>query len=312
MKRSPGDTALEYVACLREGDFPRLVTLHHPDLVCSLLGTSGVSGRYRGRDAFFAHTFKHVLGKLAETDESYLKDYRIGCASDHRAALLLHGGLPTRRGGRYDQHYLQIFHVVDGLIVEIHELLDTVMLETEIFDRTLRQPRSMPAEPLRPSLAIAAAPAPSGRLEPTFSAALAAGEWRTCGATLHEDAVLQIAGSTPMSGTIHGRTAIERYWADHFARYFATGSLKFESGSRLAFQDSGGFCRMAIIQARTHGGADYRQTLGIIGTYRGDSIAALQLYFDTAAEEEQTYNNPLSPGSIPPSSEPFCIESAIA
>jgi ketosteroid isomerase-like protein len=308
MYRSPNDTALEYVACLRTGDFERLVTLHHPDLVCSLLGTSGVSGRYRGRDAFFAHTFKHVLGKLAETPESYLKDYRIGCADEHCAALLLHGGLPTRNGGRYDQHYLQLFHVVDGLIVEIHELLDTVMLETQIFDRTLQHTRTAPSEPLRPALRVAVSPGTSPDLERSFSAALLSGDWLACANALHADAELQVAGSTPISGTVHGASAIARCLTDHVSSHFVPRTVAVGIESRLVCSDASGFCRLATVTARTRRGTAYQQIVGLVGSYRGGGIAALQVYFDTAVEEDQTFENPLSPASVAPSPEPFGIQ----
>ena len=117
MTRTAREAALEYAACLRDGDFQRLLTLHHEDLVCSLLGTTRVSGRYRGRDLFYGHTFKHVLGVIAETDEAYLKSCRIACADERYAVLLLHGGLPTKMGGRYDQNYLQVYRVRDGLVI---------------------------------------------------------------------------------------------------------------------------------------------------------------------------------------------------
>jgi ketosteroid isomerase-like protein len=305
--RSPRDTALEYVDCLRTGDFDRLVTLHHPHLVCSLLGSSGVSGRYHGRDAFFAHTFKHVLGKLAATDECYVKDFRIAGADAERAALLLHGGLPTRNGGRYDQQYLQIFHVVDGLIVEIHELLDTAMVETQIFDRSFRQPRVAPAEGLRPQVSVATAPAATAAFEQRFVDAVQSSDWQALDRLLLDDVELQLAGSTPVSGVFHGRDAVKRHLSSHVDAYFTSGTMRWGAG-RLVTRDKEGFCRLATIEGETKRGMAYHQILGIIGSYRGDAIAALQLYFDTAAEEAQSFDNMLSPALVVPSPEPFSID----
>ncbi len=313
MTRTPGQTALEYVNCLRDGDFPRLVTLHGENLVCSLLGNSRVSGRYRGRDAFFAHTFKYVLGALAETDEVYLKDYRVGCANDRYAALLLHGGLPTRAGGRYNQNYLQIFRVVDGKIREIHELLDSVMLETQIFGKTLAIPRSALQEPLRPT-SVFTAPRPpmtmteASRVEEVFALAFKAADWPGSAAVLHPDAVLQVAGSTPASGIVRGRAAITSHLARHIDEHFVAGSLSVDPGTWLVCADETGFCRMATVRAQLKSGREYHQTLGMCGSYCGDSIGEMHLYFDTASEEEQVFGNPLSGGSSETADEPFSID----
>jgi hypothetical protein len=65
------------------------------------------------------------------------------------------------------------------------------------------------------------------------------------------------------------------------------------------------------IASQTRRGTPYQQILGVVGTYRGDTIAALQVYLDTAAEEEQTFDNPLSPASVAASVEIFSIDSAL-
>ena len=313
MTRTPQQTAVEYVNCLRDGDFPRLVTLHDENLVCSLLGNSRVSGRYRGRDAFFAHTFKYVLGALAETDEVYLKDYRICCANDRYAALLLHGGLPTRSGGRYDQNYLQIFRVVDGKIREIHELLDSVMLETQIFGKTLSIPRSAPSESLRPTSRFSGHRRPTtfadgNIIEKAFAVAFKESDWEGCVAVLHPDAVLQIAGSTPASGVVHGRAAILTHIVKYFESHFKSGSLLVDPSTWLVCADETGFCRLATVSAELKNGQEYRQTLGLCGSYCGDSIGEMHLYFDTALEEAQTFGNLLAGGSSETADEPFSID----
>lgn len=316
MTRSPRETALEYAACLQSGEFERLVTLHHPDLVCSLLGSTLVSGRFRGRDAFYDHTFKHVRGEFADTGEAYHKSSRIACADDQVAVLLLHGGLPTRRGGRYDQNYLQVYRVANGLIVELHELLDTVMLETQIFGKRLAIPRSPPAEPLQPDSRFRSGTglAPAGdaaALAQRFGEALDAASGQVLRTLLHPDAVLQIAGSTPVSGTVRGRDAIALHLAAHFERHFVTGGPRIDAPSRLVCADDRGFCRLATASGQLQDGAPYRQTLGIVGQYAGDSVAELYLYFDAALEERLVFGNPLTGGSVETAPEPFVIDSAL-
>jgi hypothetical protein len=48
--------------------------------------------------------------------------------------------------------------------------------------------------------------------------------------------------------------------------------------------------------------------LGLVGSFCGESISEIHLYFDTAAEEEQTFANALKGGSNETADEPFTIE----
>lgn len=315
MSKTPRDVALAYADCLEAGDFDRLVTLHHPDMVCSLLGRTIVSGCYRGRDAFFAHTFRHVLGQLRGGDEIYLKGARVGCASDSHAALLLHGGLPTVDGGRYDQNYLQLFHVVDGLIVEIHELLDTVMLDTQVFGKRLLRARAPIADPLRPASrshhGAAGAPGAGAALSAAIVAMLVDGRLDALGGLLHADCVVQVSGTTPVSGVIDGAPAIGAALAAHLAA-FRPGSYRCIAPPRPAVVDDDGLCVLAEICGERADGAPYRQILGIVAGVAGDRIAEIHLYFDTAAEEAQSFANPLLGGSDETAPTPFQIAPAFS
>lgn len=313
MPRSPRETTIAWAECLRRGDFPGLVALHHENLVCGLLGHSLVSGRFRGRDAFFAHTIKHVMGSMAETDEVYLKDYRIVCADELYSVMLLHGGLPTRAGGRYDQNYLQVFRVENGLITETHELLDTVMLETQVFLKSLYHARCLVTEPLVPESryqgsAAAISTTMAETLESAFYEALRCSDRVALFATLHPNAVLQIAGTTPASGTIRGRTAIERFLTKYLLDHFRDGLLQIVGSSRLACRDSSGFCRLANVRGELLSGSPYEQIVGVAACFGDGAIVDLYLYFDTAEEERQVFNNPLRGGVSGMGPEPFSID----
>lgn len=311
MTLSAREAAVAWATCLQEGDFKRLVGLHHENLVCNLLGTSRVSGRYHGRDAFFSHTIQNVMGVMAVTDEVYLKGYKIVCADERYSVMLLHGGLPTQAGGRYDQNYLQVFRVDGGLITQTHELLDTVMLETEVFGKRLARQPIVPREPLAPAMKYPGtqhpvAPADADRIEREFSAALLSADRAACVALLHPESVLQIAGSTPASGTIRGRDLIDACLASYVEAHFKPRSLRVDS-NRLACRDSGGFCRLARVSGELLDGRPYSQTIGIAGCFANDAIVEVYLYFDTAEEERQVFDNPLSGGTQDTSPEPFSI-----
>lgn len=295
MRQSARDIAQAYADCLVSGDFDRLVSLHHPDMVCSLLGDTIVSGRYVGRDAFFAHTFKHVLGNLAETDEQYLKDARVACAGGDYAILLLRGGLPTRNGGRYDQNYLQCFRVVDGLVVENHEMLDTAMLETQVYGKKLQQSRPAPAELLVPRRLAARAGndgTPVAPVSEAFLKALHSGDLETLLVQLSLDAVIQIAGATPHSGVVRGRSDFAALVGRELQGY-ASGSLAWNAQPWLVCQDDEGFCVLGDLKAQLADGRPYAQTIGLLAQCRSGEINELYIYFDTAAQERQRWSNPL-------------------
>ena len=49
----------------------------------------------------------------------------------------MQGGGPTVNGGRYDQTYCEIFTIRDGLIIEMHNFFDTVLVEDALFSNRL-------------------------------------------------------------------------------------------------------------------------------------------------------------------------------
>ncbi|MBF7013669.1 hypothetical protein QUC32_02290 [Novosphingobium resinovorum] len=312
MSETPRDIAQAYADCLVSGDFERLVSLHHPAMVCSLLGDTVVSGRYVGRDAFFAHTFEHVLGRLEQTHEQYLKDARVACAGGDYAVLLLRGGLPTRIGGRYDQNYMQCFRVVDGVAVENHEMLDSVMLETQVYGKHLSQPRVAPDELLTPRR-LAAEPFNDGTpVEPVaaaFQTALQSGDLPALRELLSDDVVVQIAGANPHSGVVRTRDAIARLLDLELAGY-RPGSLQWTAGPRLVCQDDEAFCMLAELTAELAYGGPYAQTIGLLAQCRRGLVNELYIYFDTAAQERQRWGNPLDGNNCERAVPPLSIEPA--
>lgn len=295
MNRSPREVAQAYAECLIEGNFDRLVALHHPDLICSLLGDTIVSGRYVGRDAFFAHTFKHVLGRLVQSEEQYLKDARFACAGGDYAVLLLRGGLPTVIGGRYDQNYMQCFRVIGGHIVENHELLDTVMLETQIYGKHLAIPRSAPAEPLAPRRLGSQLENDGTPIEPlaaAFCNALQQANLSAMMAMLAGQVVLQVAGANPHSGCTRTHAGVANLAARETAGY-RPGTLRWVAGPKLLCFDDQAFCILAEAAAELTDGRPYRQTIGLLAQCRSGAVNELYLYFDTAAQERQRWRNPL-------------------
>jgi ketosteroid isomerase-like protein len=295
MAASAREVAQAYADCLVDGDFERLVSLHHPDMVCSLLGDTIVSGRYVGRDAFFAHTFEYVLGRLEQGDEQYLKDARVACAGGDYAVLLLRGGLPTRIGGRYDQNYMQCFRVVGGQVVENHEMLDSVMLEAQVYGKHLKHQRPEPQERLAPRRLAAHRTNDGTPVKPVanaFCAALIAKDLSGIIDLLAVDAVVQIAGSNPHSGVIRSREAAVQLFGQEIAGYRAN-SLRWRSGPRLICHDDEAFCILAELTAELADGSSFEQTIGLLAHCRAGRVNELYIYFDTAAQERQRWSNPL-------------------
>ena len=233
----------------------------------------------------------------------------MACAGGDYAVLLLRGGLPTITGGRYDQNYMQCFRVVDGQVVENHELLDSVMLETQVYAKRLATPRAAPAEPLAPRR-LAAETANDGTpvapIAAAFIAALADAEIGDLLELLAGDVVIQVAGATPHSGAIRGSEAVATVLARELTGY-RPASLRWTAGPRLVCEDDQGFCILAELTAELADGQPYRQTIGLLGQCRGGLVNELHVYFDTAAQERQRWANPLDGAACDRQVEPLSI-----
>lgn len=124
----------EWFDCIARDDGPGAFALFADDIVYDLKGTTPVSGRYQGLksivDDFFTPWRKQIDGSLVVTVTELIGEGERVVALGRGKALTTHG-LP------YDNDYAFVFRVRDGKIVEVIEFLDTALVETAAYGRTL-------------------------------------------------------------------------------------------------------------------------------------------------------------------------------
>ncbi len=283
----------DYYRAMGEGDFAHVVSLHSPDVICWMSGWSLVSGRFQGRDDLYAHMGQHVLGPLVVGSEPYVKGSRLVIVDGDLTVGLLHGGLPAQDGGRYDQYYLQIFRYEEGLIAEIVEMFDTVMVETQLFKHRLTTPRLPPAMPFHlDAPAITSALTRDGMviLAQSFADALAARHFPKAVACCSPRAEIRVIGSTPYSGCTTDLTILKTMFAD---------GLQY---TRVAAADG-----VAAVVLAQGGSPDHVQQYGLLIEADGESIGCISVFFDTAAAEEHVFDNPLCPAPSTSIMPPFDV-----
>ena len=138
----------KFYTALGENDFELLAPLHRDDIVMNVLGRSPVSGRFEGREACFgpdgvATRVFHRIGPGYQ----FGAEWRIVAVDEPYVVGFSRGEGASANGGRYDQTYCQVFRLEDGLIVEMHEFLDTVVVEDALYGNRLENPQADPALP---------------------------------------------------------------------------------------------------------------------------------------------------------------------
>jgi ketosteroid isomerase-like protein len=109
-----------------------------PDAVWTTMGTTPLSGTYRGAAAFA----EGLLAPFAELANGYKLVVDEIFGEGERVAALAHGeGGDTRTGVPYRNHYAFVMRVRSGRITEVVEYMDTVMVETALYGRQLVEAR---------------------------------------------------------------------------------------------------------------------------------------------------------------------------
>ncbi len=271
----------DYYASISAGNFDRVIRLHAPDVVCWMLGNSIVSGRFSGRDALYAHMTEYVLKKLRANGESYVKAWRVAIVDSPYVVGLMHGGLPLRDGGRYDQHYLQIFRIEGGLIREIVEFYDLVMVETTLMGNSLKIPRSSPflpfaIESISPELSGGGSDQAS--LFDDFCTNLRDYNLEGLSALVKPDLDVCMIGNTPLSGLTVG---LETFL--HIIVGGVTGVRKICASFNMA-------CVVACSAERK-----YAQNYALLIISKAKLIEQIVVFLDTVEPERQKFKNPIQP-----------------
>lgn len=124
-----------FYEALAQGDFDALAALHSEDVVFNLLGSTPVSGRWEGKAQCFGPLVADgVVGKLIPETVQFSREWAIMCADEQRVVGLMRGGGKGKNGHEYLQTYCQIMTIKDGIIVEMHELFDTALVELVLND----------------------------------------------------------------------------------------------------------------------------------------------------------------------------------
>jgi len=119
------------------GDAAAAFALFAGDVVYDLKGTTPVSGVYRGLEQiveeFFTPWRKQIDGPLVVHVDELIGEGR-------RVVALGHGEARTIFGLPYNNDYAFVFTVEQGRITRVEEYLDTALVETAAYGRTLVGP----------------------------------------------------------------------------------------------------------------------------------------------------------------------------
>jgi len=137
-----------WYTALAAGDVDGVVAGFHPDVVASVVGSTPVSGRFIGRDAFLAGTLGVVFEALDPQRARFAKDWSIFAVDGQRVVGLMSGDAVARNGHPYNSIYCQLFTIGCGQIVEYLEFVDTVVVEAALFDNPLVRPSELQREPM--------------------------------------------------------------------------------------------------------------------------------------------------------------------
>jgi len=243
--------------------------------------------------------------------ENYHKASRIACRDHNGVAALVHGGVPTVGGGRYDQRYCMIWTITDVKFTHFFEMLDTYMVETALYRLKYRIERPMLDNPFDVGL-VGPAENPGGTRDGTIRvaerllSALRNGDLAAYASLFTEDLVANVVGRTPFSGRFRGRDA---YLATDFDFH---GNLlrnkRIGDFYRIMVADGNAFCMLVKGDAETLSGKPYHQDYCVVGQIAGDRISELHVWLDTAHVEEALFDNhPVSGERKPPVTAPFSI-----
>jgi ketosteroid isomerase-like protein len=117
------------------GDMDAVIAAFADDVVVEVMGSSPISGRHVGREAFLADAMGPIMAVLDPETVQLATTWEIFAAEGDRVAARMTGTAASLSGKRYDNSYCQLFRIRDGQIAEMYEYLDTALLEDAIFDR---------------------------------------------------------------------------------------------------------------------------------------------------------------------------------
>jgi len=120
---------------LENSDFDSLNELWHDDVTLTLIGSTPVSGDFKGKDSAISLIEKGVLDNLQFDKVIFANEWSIIAAENDIVVgtMTLQGKSVYNKD--YNQIYCQIFTIKDNKIFRLHEFFDTALVETSLYDK---------------------------------------------------------------------------------------------------------------------------------------------------------------------------------
>ena len=124
----------EWFSRVAKADGPGALELFSEDIEYTVQGSSPVSGTYSGRDSVLKELFipfaKQLKGPIVLEPKQFI-------VQGDTVAVRAEGRAETVHDKAYNNSYCIIFQVSDGRITHLNEFLDTSLVETAAYGKTI-------------------------------------------------------------------------------------------------------------------------------------------------------------------------------
>jgi uncharacterized protein len=100
-----------------------------PDIVWTIQGTGSVAGTYTGRESFLEDASLPLVTRLSQPIVPEV--HHIWAVDDH-VIIRFDGTATTTSGAPYENQFVWLFRMQDGLVVEAEALLDLIAYQTVV------------------------------------------------------------------------------------------------------------------------------------------------------------------------------------
>lgn len=121
----------DWYRALQSVDLEGFTKLHASDCMYNISGHTPISGRCDFAQ-LQAEILPQVFGRLDLTQFRFT-NWKIMCQDEQRVVGFLDAEGPGTNGERYDQRYVHVFEVRDGLIRQVWEFFDTQLAAKVLF-----------------------------------------------------------------------------------------------------------------------------------------------------------------------------------
>jgi uncharacterized protein len=136
-----------WFAALKNVDMETYFSLFDPDVEWRMIGNTCLSGTWRGKEGI-QDVATQLFSRFVPGECSWGETYRIVCADENGVVVLDSGGGKSILGRDYNQTYVHIFKIRNGLFYRVYEFFDTVLTESALYGNELQTPEKKPAVPL--------------------------------------------------------------------------------------------------------------------------------------------------------------------